>query len=179
MYAHTPTYLWMHVCLHIMAPSAARVGSFATSSVTTFIHLYFSFEGKNQQSLHGSRLTLSRHMDTGIDSEGFVQTGRSLYRLGTFSQHQCRWRYTRESSFVTFAVLFCGWAKRQPRLMDRSLGWVCLSPARNPGRVPSPPAHPQSGSIPANSLPALQRRGSLSLLTWHLIQRMPQPSGGL
>lgn len=38
------------MCLHIMAPSAARAGSFATSSVTTFIHFYFLFEGKNQQS---------------------------------------------------------------------------------------------------------------------------------
>lgn len=73
---HTRLHLWMHVCLHIMAPSAARAGSFATSSVTTFIHFYFSFEGKNQQNLHRSQLTLSRHMDTRIDNEGFVQSSR-------------------------------------------------------------------------------------------------------
>lgn len=70
------------MCLHIMAPSAARAGSFATSSVTTFIHFYFSFEGKNQQSLHRSQLILSRHMDARIGNEGFVQTGEREKHLG-------------------------------------------------------------------------------------------------
>lgn len=70
------------MCLHIMAPSAARAGSFATSSVTTFIHFYFPFEGKNQQSLHRSRLTLSQHVGARIDNEGFVQTRERENHLG-------------------------------------------------------------------------------------------------